>query len=195
MRVDEVRAFVAVELPAIMSDALTELMLGLKMCVQDGIRWISPENLHLTICFLGHIPFSSVEVAIRALDNCAVINSPFTLNINTINAFPHTRKPSIVWAGPDVIPAALLKLRKSSQSELGRFELDKDEEIFTPHVAMGRIHRNLTNYSRRMVWDSIAGSGLYINEKAFVDGIHLMASVESLSGVRYKSLRRGTLRG
>jgi 2'-5' RNA ligase len=48
-----------------------------------------------------------------------------------------------VWVGPDVMPTALLKLRDSIQSELGRFGLGKDGEIFTPHVTRGRIHRNL----------------------------------------------------
>ena len=48
-----------------------------------------------------------------------------------------------MWAGPDVMPTALLKLGDSIQSELGRFGLGKDGEIFTPHVTRGRIHRNL----------------------------------------------------
>lgn len=62
-------------------------------------RFEATEKLHSTLAFLGCAQPERVEEIQAALHRIAGAVAPFTLTLDTIGAFPHERRPKIVWIG------------------------------------------------------------------------------------------------
>ena len=92
----EARGFVAVELAWTITSVLAESVSNLKARVGSGVRWSNSENLHMTVNFLGYIPISLIGYATETLADCAATSSPSTLQIDTINTFSDTLRPSLI---------------------------------------------------------------------------------------------------
>lgn len=87
------RLFVALELPTHVIEALASLRTGL-----DGARWVRPEQMHLTMRFLGDVPADAVHTVVSAM--ATVTASSFELAIHGVGVFPGGRRPPrVLWAG------------------------------------------------------------------------------------------------
>ncbi|MBV8726988.1 MAG: RNA 2',3'-cyclic phosphodiesterase, partial [Candidatus Eremiobacteraeota bacterium] len=96
------------------------------------------EKYHLTLAFLGWVEPAQAEGLIAALRSVAAQYRPFALRFDRIGAFPHERRPRVVWIGARKQPAAYRELSNSLHSayrELG-FEF-KDDPV--AHVTIARI--------------------------------------------------------
>ena len=58
----QIRAFIAVELNAAAREAVERVMRELRAVAGDGVRWVRPEGIHLTLKFLGDIDADSMPV-------------------------------------------------------------------------------------------------------------------------------------
>jgi 2'-5' RNA ligase len=97
-----------------------------------------PENLHLTLAFLGEVPSSRAEDAAAALVRAG--GGPFALSFGHPGLF-HARDGDIVWAAPCPCPA-LSALQGRLCRELSAEGFFLEERPFSPHVTL----------ARRMVW-------------------------------------------
>ncbi|HYR58142.1 MAG TPA: RNA 2',3'-cyclic phosphodiesterase [Chthoniobacteraceae bacterium] len=124
------RLFIGLELPAGCKASLAALDPRVK-----GLRWLPPEQVHLTMSFLGDVAPPEEE---RLRDALALVRVPaFFLPIKGVGAFGGAR-PSVVWAGVGHGHPHLFALHKHIQDAVLHAGLEADLRPFHPHVTIGR---------------------------------------------------------
>lgn len=106
------------------------------MRLQESVigRKVSPENLHLTLAFLGNQAKSLLPTLARLLDKLPA--QGFTVAIDRYGYFS---KPRVAWAGPSETPGPLLTLQQALMQELSAAQIPlKNEDRFRPHVTLAR---------------------------------------------------------
>lgn len=101
-------------------------------------RFEPAEKLHITLAFLGWVDPQRVEAVRDALHAVASIVRPFTLTLDSIGAFPHERRPKIVWIGSrdQGAPYRTLAYAARRAYEPMGFSFDKDA---VAHVTIARL--------------------------------------------------------
>ena len=101
-------------------------------------RFETPEKFHITLAFLGWVDAEQVEPIRDATRNAAAQIAPFTITLDRIGAFPHERRPRVVWIGSHDQGEpfrALAATMQNGYAELG-FRFDK---AAVAHVTLARI--------------------------------------------------------
>jgi RNA 2',3'-cyclic 3'-phosphodiesterase len=125
------RLFVALELP----EEVKCHLVGLQGEI-SGIRWLPPEQLHLTMLFLGDVEEEKLAQIILALTEIRV--APFTLHITRIGCFPNARAPRVLWAGIERQPMLeRLHLQIKTAAESCGIRLETCS--FSPHITLARL--------------------------------------------------------
>lgn len=125
------RLFVAIGLPERVQDSLAALERGL-----PGARWLPPENLHLTLRFIGEVNEGLAEDAAGALSH---VRAPaFELTLAGVGHFGQLQKAHSVWAGVEPCPP-LVRLRDNVESALVRAGFRPEGRKFKPHITLARI--------------------------------------------------------
>lgn len=128
---EQQRLFVAVELPDTVRRALAELQKGV-----PGVRWTSPDSLHLTVRFLGETPLTQVPAIKAGLEK--VKAKSFSLQISGLGFFDK-RPQAVVWAGV-AASAELAVLKGQIDAALERHAgLQIPGGRFSPHITLGRM--------------------------------------------------------
>ena len=132
------RSFIAIELPDHIGQCLTDLVSKLRE-PGDGVKWVRPENIHLTLRFLGEIEPTQANVLGEYLTKeCAAI-PPFRLKIRGVGAFPNLRRASVLWVGLESFGDELATVQSISEMAAQSIGLPTETRPFTPHLTLGRI--------------------------------------------------------
>jgi len=118
------------------------------LSVQDMIReravkgnFSLPENLHLTLVFIGETPEEKTTVICSAIKRALTpVVTRFSLTFTTAGFFRHSNK-DLWWIGPDRGDMSLNKLvsiRKRIADELLKESVTFDNRSFNPHITLGR---------------------------------------------------------
>lgn len=121
------------------------------------VRWVAPQNIHLTLKFLGNSNPSSVRALQLALARIAENTAPFQLRARGLGCFPNAHRPNNVWVGleGDVQHAALLA--RQIDNTCATLGFARDERGFTPHLTLGRVKREASNAERAALGSYVAG--------------------------------------
>lgn len=125
------RLFFALALPPHIKEALAPLRQGL-----EGARWVRPENLHVTLVFIGS---AAPEQAAMAAEAAAGVQAP-SVDIRTAGV--ECRQPDILWLKIEADPP-LCELRRRLEEALARRGVDFDRKPFVPHVTLARMKPSL----------------------------------------------------
>ena len=127
------RLFVAVTLP----DTVRQFLIERQTELSD-MRWTSPDNLHLTLRFIGEVPQAKVSVIKAGLRT--VSGNAFSLQVKGLGYFDK-RPQAVVWAGVGE-SAPLLALKKQVDDALALHAgLTVPDGRFSPHITLGRARR------------------------------------------------------
>ncbi len=105
-----------------------------------ALRWCQPEQLHLTLVFLGNINAEEGREVEAILQAAAERFSPFELRISGLGAFPNYRKPRVLWLGLSENPC-LMVLQQNLSEALVEFGIAREARPFHPHLSLGRFRR------------------------------------------------------
>jgi len=125
------RLFIAIELPSESKAALSGLDPHL-----PGLRWLPPEQIHLTLSFLGDVESAKQIILTEALSTVRVPS--FFLPLKGVGAFNICGSPSVVWVGVGKGHPHLFALHKRIQDAVLHAGLEPDLKPFIPHVTVGR---------------------------------------------------------
>ncbi|MDD3619306.1 MAG: RNA 2',3'-cyclic phosphodiesterase [Desulfobulbaceae bacterium] len=167
------RLFVAIDLPARIKEQLSALSCGL-----PGARWIAPEQMHLTVRFIGEVDSRIFQRVREALTE--VRGEPFPLRLEGIGFFPPRGHPRVVWVGIRRSDE-LVRLRKRIESILVRSGLEPEGRKYSPHITLARL--NNTPGSR--IGAYLAHNGLFRTEEFTVREFNLYSSVLNNRGARH----------
>lgn len=133
------RAFLAIEIPAEIREGIRDIQGRLKALKLKGIRWTSPEGIHLTLKFLGNISKTdilNVSTVVEKQTKCAV---PFMLDVETVGMFPDLKRPRVVWLGIRGETESLFTLQRKIDEALDECGFERETRPFRPHLTLGRI--------------------------------------------------------
>jgi 2'-5' RNA ligase len=193
---DAIRAFIAIDLSTELRKQLSVIIRQLQEgCVNSGgetarkaVRWVPPDNIHLTLKFLGEVSVGNLQVLARMLKTETAHCVPFTVRINGIGAFPNMRRPRVIWVGSES-PVALDNLQHAIEVETRALGYPNEDRAFSPHLTLGRMSQNASPAEIAAV--SKALTGMKVDEVGFiqVNQIHLFRSDLQPSGAVYTSLQ------
>ena len=92
------RTFIAIEISEEIKNILAQIESHLIYAGAD-VKWVKPENVHLTLKFLGEIDEKKAAEVTAILDSIARMTKPFELNVKDIGAFPKIEHPRVIWVG------------------------------------------------------------------------------------------------
>ncbi len=142
---EKVRAFVALRMGAEVEAAIGDLINHLRE-IPSGTRWVSRENLHLTLRFLGDSCDRNLLAALdRHLNWIAARTLPFVLSVRGTGVFPNLNRPRVIWLG--LTGAMLLELAQQVEAAARQAGFAAESRPYSPHLTIGRV-RDLTGWQR-----------------------------------------------
>ena len=135
-----IRTFFALDLPGEVKNTIYNLYNPLKNESKIKIKWITPENLHLTIKFLGNIPEKRLDKIIKNIENLK-LNINIKMAIDSYGVFPPKGIPKVFWISFKEKEGnnELVPLFKKVEQELVKLGFDKEKRRFTPHLTIARL--------------------------------------------------------
>lgn len=130
-----VRAFIAVRVPC--TRPIRTLLR--RIAELDGpIKPVEPENLHLTLRFLGDIPLTEIAAIGEAVRRAAASQTVFSDELRGVGVFPRLGRPRVVWVGLDN-PVAWSELHAALDRELAALGYPSEARPFLPHLTVARV--------------------------------------------------------
>jgi 2'-5' RNA ligase len=186
------RTFIAVEINADIRANAVALQQALAKSGAE-VKWVEPDNLHVSLLFLGEVDDRELHSVCRAVKEAAATEPPFPLRVSGVGAFPTPRRPKILWAGITDGAEALKRLYDKLEAkllDLGCYR--KEERGFTPHLTLGRVKGEADAFTlaaelpKRLAWDG---------GRTVVEEVLVFSSVLQKNGPEYTVLGRGELAG
>lgn len=158
---ETIRAFIAIELPAELQKEIASIQQHLKPFFSRAkVSWVRPENIHLTLKFLGDVISNDISNIINVCDDSRLI-SVFELHLNRIGFFPGLRKPKVLWCGYDGSDA-LSSVQSRIENALVPLGFPAESKPFTAHLTLARIKEI----------DSNPSAHFYVDMEAVQEFIH-----------------------
>lgn len=133
------RLFIAIPLPKEVKQQLLHLQQPI-----EGIRWQHPEQMHLTLKFLGEVDQQETGELLSALVN---IDHPrFMISIEGMGGFPKNKQPTVIWVGIEG-NELLTGLHQKIEEACWEIGIAPERRAYIPHITLGRVK----NGSRQVI--------------------------------------------
>lgn len=134
------RAFFAIGLTSATTDALQDCR---RACLDADPawtreKWVSPENLHMTLRFLGDIKEGTLHRYADAVRSALCGHPPYTLSIDRVRIVPRSRSAAMIWAVPEAGADHTMQLARSIEDAVVREGATPETRRFSPHVTLCR---------------------------------------------------------
>lgn len=153
---------------------------------QFDVKWVLPENMHLTLKFLGEVDNTKSLEVCRIVESVAAEKNAFELGFGSVGSFGG-RSASVVWVGMGVGVEKLQDLQKDLENKFVRDGWAGDNKTFSGHLTLCRVKNPKTGYKLKRICDSYkdfnAGS-------VFVDSIAVYCSQLTSDGPVYSVIGR-----
>jgi len=106
---------------------------------QPDFRWTRPENLHITIRFLGHVAMETAELIAQRVDRSA--SRGFAIQLGDAGVFKRGRLASVVWVGVSDGSEDVSALATVVEAECVRAGLEGENRRFHPHLTLARARK------------------------------------------------------
>lgn len=104
-----------------------------------GVAWVAPENLHVTLKFLGAVDEGRVPGVTAALAGAAGGAAPFDVVVQGLGAFPSLTRPRVIWAGMGEGARPMAELAARVDGALAALGFPRETRDFAAHVTLGRV--------------------------------------------------------
>jgi len=131
------RSFIAIELPESTQSVLSDIQKEFKKSDVD-VRWVRPENIHLTLKFLGTIEESMVRTITDVLQKASASHGMFPLTLAGVGVFPGVRSPRVVWVGTKESDV-LTGIQRDIEEGLSSLGFEREKRTYTAHLTLGRF--------------------------------------------------------
>jgi 2'-5' RNA ligase len=125
------RLFVAIDLPDAAKTRLAGLCSGIR-----GARWVEPEQMHLTLRFIGEVDgplFDDVRLALGGVES-----ETFALTLDGLGLFPMRGSPHTLWVGVASNPA-LARLQGKIEAAVVALGIAPERRNYHPHITLARL--------------------------------------------------------
>ena len=185
---EQVRSFIAIELPDELKTGLTQLQAQLKLGKPPWVKWVDPYAIHLTLKFLGNIDVDRISAIIKSMETAVQGISPFHLEVKELGVFPNWRRVQVVWVGVSGEVDMLAKLQQRIESSLAHLGFTPESRAFTPHLTLARLRDRASLDERQRFGQLIASTKFEASYTIDVDVISLMRSQLTREGAIYSQI-------
>lgn len=185
---EQIRSFVAVELPKEAKKGLASLKEELERDEHRFVKWVDPEGIHLTLKFLGNIPSKRVTEITEAMRKAAEGIPPFLVEISGLGAFPSLKQPRVVWVSVGGDLDKLSTLQKNIDSGLAALGFASEERPFVPHLTLARVREGASGPARRSFGELVGSTTFADKYPVEVGAVRLMRSQLTSAGALYTCL-------
>ena len=144
-----------------------------------GAKWVAPEQMHLTVRFIGEVDGGLFHDIKEILNDVNV--APFSLQLKGVGFFPPRGVPRVLWVGLEK-SEPLQAMKKKIDLTLFRLGVEPDNRKFSPHITLAR----LKNSPVQKIANFLSGNGLFSQEPFLVDDFKLYSSILSPKGAYHK---------
>ena len=190
----EVRTFVAIPLPDELKDAVADArdaFVGGDRAWRDQ-KWVSPENLHITLKFVGNVEASALDDLADAVASAVAAHAPFELPSSELRAVPSPRRATMLWLAFGDPDGACGLLAADIERATLAFGAKPDERAFSPHATLVRA-RSPRQVDTGALADAQAALSL-AETTVSVDSVTLFSSELTRHGPVYTEVRACPLR-
>jgi len=138
------RTFLAIHIPTGTDYPTMVERLKKNLTHEKYINYCRPENIHLTLKFLGDTPEDDIPAIIEAIQKVAKTHHPFTMDFDRTGLFGSNRVPRVLWLGMNEQPKALFDLENDLLDAFDALGYLRDRQNFVPHITVCRI-KSLTD--------------------------------------------------
>ena len=131
------RIFTAIALDDVIKARLVDVQQQLQAAHAD-VAWVHPENLHLSVVFLGDMPAHTLETLCCLVGETACGMAPFMMTVGGIGTFGATYSPRVIWAGVTASPA-LDRIHHLLAAAFAARGWQSDPRAYQPHITLGRV--------------------------------------------------------
>ena len=138
------RVFIAIDIGREVKKALSDLQQQLASSAdvkKSDVKWVNPENIHLTLKFLGEIEDAKVVEVCDIVKDVASRHRNFELDVESVGCFGG-RSARVLWVGAGQYCDNLLQLQKDLDEQLALAGCPKDTREFTGHLTLCRIRNS-----------------------------------------------------
>lgn len=182
------RTFIALDFSPEIINKITEIINYFKtQTPQRALKWVAPQNLHLTIKFLGEVPENKIE-QIKGLINQALRNeNAFEIGVDGIGMYPNQHMPRVVWLGIEG-SERLKGIHNKLDTTLEKADIPPDKRSFNPHLTIARIRRNTDKETVKEIGKTLSGFKVDSLGRCTINNIILYKSDLTPEGPEYTAL-------
>lgn len=187
------RTFIAIELSKEIQDSLSFLQDKLKDARAD-VKWVSPENIHLTLKFLGEIDDKKLDKIIQIAEDITKDKKTFYLRLSSIGAFPNINFPRVIWVGVDKGDAETKEIVEVLEEKIAKIGIPPESRAFSSHITIGRVRSSLNRKELIKSLDYLQSNFGQENLELRVTKITVFKSTLTPKGPIYEVLKEASLR-
>ena len=133
-----IRTFIAIEIPEDIRNRIAILQSGIKG-LGGKTTWVKPENMHLTLKFLGETEQSRIKNISNALADIVSLTNQFEIRFKGVGAFPNFSKPKVFWIGTEGDNNAFVELATKIDQQMSEVGFKPETRRFSAHLTIGRV--------------------------------------------------------
>lgn len=195
MQIEQIRAFIAIDLPQEIKSRLLLLENELKQYHSDFIKWVNPDGIHLTLKFLGNTNYNDIKAITGAIKDACNECKSFALETTGIGVFPNYYRPRVIWLGIGGELDILFKAQKRIDDALVKLGFNREKRPFSPHVTLGRVRDNVATNKIREFSEVL--KNIKYDEKQYIEvnEVKLIRSQLYSAGAVYTEISSVNLSG
>jgi RNA 2',3'-cyclic 3'-phosphodiesterase len=192
---DSIRAFVAVPVPEAVLHAIRRAQQEFAQRLRvPEVRWLQPEQIHLTLAFLGRVAVARLEELKAVLAQACRSVGPFSLQAEGCGCFPDPQRPRVIWVGLAGDREILCHLREAVAAATAPFAEHVETRSFQPHLTIARL-KPAAPATLRSIGRIIQDAPATVLGEWHVRAVDLMQSELTPGGAVYRRLLSAPLAG
>ncbi|HMB25299.1 MAG: RNA 2',3'-cyclic phosphodiesterase [Chloroflexota bacterium] len=187
------RAFIAIEIPLPIRQAVYNATSDLQGELNSLVRWVPLENMHLTLKFLGDVSPTNLDMLTQMISAEADLFECFEIQLDGLDSFPNLKRARVLFIGIQA-PAVLSALHRGIESAAKRLGYESEERDFSPHLTIGRVKQNIAAPEQQTIRRALEGTKISSLGTAKIDSVHLYKSDLKPTGSVYTRLYSAPLK-
>jgi 2'-5' RNA ligase len=150
------------------------------------VKWVRPENIHLSLKFLGEVEDTrepELHTALKLAAGARPEPRPLTVQMTGFGVFPDYHRPHVLWVGVTPEPGLEL-LQHGVEQAFGALGFATEARAFRPHVTLARAARDAKPRDFAGLEELLAG--IDFDETVTISDVDLMQSTLEPEGPVYQ---------
>lgn len=133
------RIFIAIELSPEIKARVAQIIERLNAS-SAAVKWSRPENLHLTLKFIGEIEEEKLKKVKEILEGSVSKLKPFSISLEELGTFPEGRNPRVIWIGVKEGQEQICTIMQALNNECTKVQIGESEDREpVAHLTLGRV--------------------------------------------------------